>query len=82
LHPFKGNHHEKIQIVRGYSIFITGVVVSAVARAGPGRHRQDSRECHRCHGALISGATVVVTNIGTKISKQTTTNSQGFYQVL
>jgi hypothetical protein len=33
-------------------------------------------------GAVVPGATVVVTNLGTKISKQTTTDSQGFYQVL
>ena len=33
-------------------------------------------------GALVSGANVVVTNLGTKTSKQTVTNSQGFYQVL
>ncbi len=33
-------------------------------------------------GAVVSGATVVVTSLGTKTSKTTTTNSQGFYQVL
>ena len=33
-------------------------------------------------GALVAGATVTVTNVGTKISKQTVTNNQGFYQVL
>jgi len=33
-------------------------------------------------GALVSGATVTVTNLGTKTSKQTVTNNQGFYQVL
>lgn len=33
-------------------------------------------------GAVVPGATVVVTNLGTKISKQTMTDSQGFYQVL
>ena len=33
-------------------------------------------------GAVISGATVTVTNLGTKISKQTVTDNRGFYQVL
>lgn len=33
-------------------------------------------------GAVVPGATVVVTNLGTKIAKQATTDSQGFYQVL
>ena len=33
-------------------------------------------------GAVISGATVTVTNLGTTISKQTVTDSRGFYQVL
>jgi hypothetical protein len=33
-------------------------------------------------GALVAGATVVVTNLGTKTSKQAVTNGQGFYQVL
>ncbi len=32
-------------------------------------------------GALIPGATVVVTNLDTKISKQTVADKQGFYQV-
>jgi hypothetical protein len=33
-------------------------------------------------GALVSGASVVVTNLGTKLSKETVTDSRGFYQVL
>jgi hypothetical protein len=33
-------------------------------------------------GAVVPGAMVTVTNLGTKIAKQTTTDSQGFYQVL
>lgn len=33
-------------------------------------------------GAVVPAATVVVTNLGTKIAKQTTTDSEGFYQVL
>jgi len=33
-------------------------------------------------GGLVVGATVVITNIGTKTSKQTVTDKQGFYQVL
>src|SRR5580698_5895931 len=33
-------------------------------------------------GALIAGATVVVTSLDTRITKRTVTNSQGFYQVL
>ncbi len=33
-------------------------------------------------GAVVPGATVVVTNLGTKIAKQATTDSEGFYQVL
>jgi hypothetical protein len=33
-------------------------------------------------GALVSGASVVVTNVGTKLSKETVTDSRGFYQVL
>jgi len=32
-------------------------------------------------GALVAGATVTVTNIGTKISKKATTDSRGFYQI-
>ena len=32
-------------------------------------------------GAVVPGATVVVTNLDTKTSKKTTTDSQGFYQV-
>jgi hypothetical protein len=33
-------------------------------------------------GAVVSGATVVVTNLDTKTTKETKTNNQGFYQVL
>jgi hypothetical protein len=33
-------------------------------------------------GALVSGATVVVTHLDTKTSKKTITDNQGFYQVL
>ena len=33
-------------------------------------------------GAVVPGAMVLVTNLDTKISKRTVTNSQGFYQVL
>jgi hypothetical protein len=33
-------------------------------------------------GAVVSGASVQVTNLNTKIAKQTVTNSQGFYQIL
>jgi hypothetical protein len=33
-------------------------------------------------GAVVPGATVVVTNIDTKTTKQTVTSNQGFYQVL
>src|ERR1700733_11674406 len=33
-------------------------------------------------GALVPGATVVVTNLDTRTSKQALTNNQGFYQVL
>ncbi|MGA3204855.1 MAG: carboxypeptidase regulatory-like domain-containing protein, partial [Bryobacteraceae bacterium] len=33
-------------------------------------------------GGVVVGATVVVTNIGTKVAKQTVTDKQGFYQVL
>jgi Carboxypeptidase regulatory-like domain/TonB-dependent Receptor Plug Domain len=33
-------------------------------------------------GAVVPGATVVVTNLGAQISKQTTSDSAGFYQVL
>ena len=33
-------------------------------------------------GALVSGATVVVTNLGTKIAKHATSDSKGFYQIL
>ena len=33
-------------------------------------------------GALVSGATVVVTNLGTQTNKQTVTDNRGFYQVL
>ena len=33
-------------------------------------------------GALVAGATVVVTSLDTRITKRTVANSQGFYQVL
>src|ERR1700733_10565083 len=33
-------------------------------------------------GAVVPGATVAVTNLGTKISKQAMADGQGFYQVL
>jgi hypothetical protein len=33
-------------------------------------------------GALVTGATVVVTNLGTKTSKKTTTDNRGFYQII
>ena len=33
-------------------------------------------------GALIAGATVVVTSLDTRITKRTVANSQGFYQIL
>ncbi len=33
-------------------------------------------------GALVAGATVVVTNLDTRTTKQTVTDSRGFYQVL
>jgi hypothetical protein len=33
-------------------------------------------------GALVAGATVTVTNVGTKISKKATTDSRGFYQII
>ena len=33
-------------------------------------------------GAVVPGATVIVTNLDTKTAKQAATNSQGFYQVL
>jgi hypothetical protein len=33
-------------------------------------------------GALVAGATVTVTNLGTKTSKQTVTDNRGSYQVL
>ena len=33
-------------------------------------------------GAVVPGATIVVTNLDTKTTKQAVTNGQGFYQVL
>ncbi len=33
-------------------------------------------------GAVVSGATVIVTNTGTQITRQTSTDKQGYYQVL
>jgi Carboxypeptidase regulatory-like domain/TonB-dependent Receptor Plug Domain len=65
----------------------TAVAFLALLFLAPGTWAQDATgkiagNVTDASGAVISGATVVVTNLGTKISKQAVTDNRGFYQVL
>ena len=60
--------------------FVILLVVSAVARAQESRGNITGKVIDP-QGAIIPGATVVVTNAETNVSRQTTTNQTGYFEI-